>query len=341
MSIVKIIVSTDKTQAPVEFQLLFEKLNWATLDQLIQLSAFATSPLVLYYRYETDIKSMENQTQLTQLLNDLDSVSLLRLYAYQDEHMLPVSIPSRTALFARLGALVEENRSVIKSDECLIRWISVYASSIARHSDRDFDYEFQVLQKLFQSRRSHDSFGKNTAPMDGERLPTASNDSLPEQEQDLLELLESLDLSGCRREHHHHRHGPFAAFDSGTFDMFGHNKQFPALHKHDSSRGPANPHGLPNFGGPSGPFKFPPFGPTPMSHDRLNPLFESGPFHAFGYGGIHHHYDLGSAGPNERIKRSKYHRHRHPYMSSSEDSEEAHEHFHGDKKTHRRHCHRQ
>ncbi|OBZ85960.1 hypothetical protein A0J61_05993 [Choanephora cucurbitarum] len=306
MSTVKIIVTPEKQQASVSFQMLSEKLNWDNLTQLIQSSTFAAPPFMLYYRYGRDIETLDSQTQLTQLLSTLGSVSLLRLYGYKDNQLLPVTIPSKTALFHRLGVLVEDSRLTIESDH-LVRWIGLFASSLASQDDKDFDVEFQMLEQIIQGHR------EKAALVHEEK--EALDKTLSEQEEELFGLLQSFGLSDKQ-------HGPFG-------HGIGHHRRFPHFHgsrKHGHPRGPPpahepphGPHGSHRFHGPFGSFG-PDFNDRPFPHGEPDLFSGPGLFNItppmFSYGNIHHHYDFG---PNEKDrKKGKHHRHHHPYMSSEE-----------------------
>ncbi|KAI8373944.1 hypothetical protein EDC96DRAFT_498047 [Choanephora cucurbitarum] len=349
MSIVKIIVTPEKQQASVSFQMVSEKLNWDNLTQLIQSSTFAAPPFVLYYRYGTDIETLDSQAQLTHLLSTLGSVSLLRLYGYKDDSLLPVTIPSKAALFHRLGALVQDNRLTVESDHQLVRWIGLFASSLASQDNKDFDVEFQMLEKILQGYRE-----KAALVLEEKE---ATDKTLSEQEEELLGLLLSDKQHGPfghgghhkRFPHFHgsrkhgHPHGPPPAHgphSRGPPPSHGHPRGPPPAHgphshghprgpppahgphSHGHPRGPPRgPHDLPHFSGPFGSFG-PDSNDCPFPHGE--PDLFSGPelFNMtppmFSYGNIHHHYEFG---PNEKArKKDRHHRrhHHHPYMSSEE-----------------------
>ncbi|KAK4513293.1 uncharacterized protein ATC70_011861 [Mucor velutinosus] len=201
-----VIVSIHENEPAIQLKFLSERLNWDNLVSFIQSSSTLEPPVVLYYKlaFDAPTKTLESQEHLNQLLSTLDSPSSLRFYGHQEHVASPVFVSS-TAAFARLGALVDQHKHVLKSSYRLSRWIGVLASMMAT-SDRSFEHEFQVLESLIQrkalklERRSagrSDKKKDSSAETDGV-ISAAEDEEFAESPQviDLDARLDNLDISG-------------------------------------------------------------------------------------------------------------------------------------------------
>lgn len=132
--------SVKLTFAPQEF-------NWESLvDAIIKStsSACIDLPIILYYRKGLTILSLENQEQLSKL----PTTSTLELYSQKEL--------VKESAFVRLGKLVEVHKQVISSSGHISRCIGIMASAIALDTNnKDFDNEFNALEKLISSRNEH------------------------------------------------------------------------------------------------------------------------------------------------------------------------------------------
>ncbi|KAL7313835.1 hypothetical protein PS15m_007524 [Mucor circinelloides] len=203
-STIHVIVSLHENVLPtIQLKFLVEKLNWDNLVSLIQSSSALEPPVVLYYKlaFDAPIETLENQENLSQLLSVLDSPTCLRFYGDQEHVVSPVFVSS-TAAFTRLGALVDQNKHVVQSSRRIARWVGILATMLAT-SDKTFEHEFQVLEKLIQrkavklQRRNGNLENKEPAETDGV-VSAAEDEEFGEAAKviDLNARLDGLDING-------------------------------------------------------------------------------------------------------------------------------------------------
>ncbi|KAG2196797.1 hypothetical protein INT46_006298 [Mucor plumbeus] len=199
-STINVIVSLHENEL-IEFKFLSEKLNWDNLVSLIQSSSTLEPPVILYYKltFDAPVESLENQENLTLLLSTLESPTILRFYGTQEHVTAPVFVSS-TAAFTRLGAFVDQNKQIVQSSRRVARWVGILASMMAV-SDRSFEHEFEVLEKMIQRKalklQHRKSSGNELVETDG--VISAGEDEEFVEAPGVVDLdarLEDLNISG-------------------------------------------------------------------------------------------------------------------------------------------------
>ncbi|KAI8875528.1 hypothetical protein K501DRAFT_280284 [Backusella circina FSU 941] len=150
-SLINIQVFFDKSY---EFNLLRENLTWQKLSTVIQSSiaeAADKEPLSLYYSSDSEIKTLSNQDELSQLL--LEDILGLRLYGQSQENMESVHIlPLSNEAFKRLSEFVHQHN--LKSDLYLSKMVGILAARIVYSPQKNFDDDLTLLENLIRDPHS-------------------------------------------------------------------------------------------------------------------------------------------------------------------------------------------
>jgi hypothetical protein len=209
-----------------------EKLNWNNLVQLIiKSTACIDLPIVLYYKINGIIESLENQEQLERLLTT-KNIQGLRFYGEKEFVNQPVFVflpPSQPPLpansFLRLGQLTDRHKKVISKSRQLSRCVGILASAIAMDTNnKDFDKEFKALEKVIEVRKQD---YEEAQQRDSEDEKTLVNDEKQrDKDEDSLDALYG-DGAGHRRgggRGRHHR-GGFGIGFGGRGEFFGRGRE--------------------------------------------------------------------------------------------------------------------
>jgi hypothetical protein len=132
---------------PYEFNLIRENLTWQQLSTVIQTSiveAADKEPLSLYYSSNSEINTLSNENEFSQLLLTKDILGL-RLYGQSQENMEPVHILPNDA-FKRLSEFVQHHD--LESDLRLSKMVGILAARIVYSPHKNFDDDFIFLENM-------------------------------------------------------------------------------------------------------------------------------------------------------------------------------------------------
>ncbi|CAO3623939.1 unnamed protein product [Mucor hiemalis] len=162
-------ITFDEKSQPLELNYNKKSpLSWCTLVDSIIHSNTETCidlPLVLYYKTNTGVKSVESEPQLQTLLTqgDQDSIYLFGTAQLADNDSVvikeqPQQSPPPVSAFNRLGQLIDNHKRIISSSQHLSRCVGILASAIALDkNNKDFDKEFKALEKVIELRKDASS----------------------------------------------------------------------------------------------------------------------------------------------------------------------------------------
>lgn len=244
-----VILSLDK-ETTFEFKFIPEKLTWNNLATMIQASTNLEEPLVLYYKYDTMVESLENQQQLEYLMQQVDMTQGALFRFYSDRELVNSRVFANCASsFARLGQFADQHRDIIQSSRRLNRAIGVLASLISMDQANDFENEFQFLEMLVERKQKKRARKEATSADEGVTEETSDEDIRPD-----FSTLDPRFLEGV-----------FFGKRGGKFGfpphMFGHPGFGPEGYGPSGPEGPSFPH---EFGaGGFGPNEF---GPGDFGH---------------------------------------------------------------------------
>lgn len=289
VSIYSLSHNSKENEQPTEFNFYAtEKLTWNNLAQFIQESYIniTTSPILLYYKINDEIKSLENQEQLEGLLKTND-IHGLRFYGQKELVGQPVFLlspppasPKQPPVnaFLKLGQLTEQHKKAISSSRELSRCVGILASAIAMDTQgRNFEKEFKALEKVIESRKEDFESISVTSKEDQGDERTLVNEEPP-----LDNLFAEFGHRGRGR-----RGGGFGIGFAGRGHFFGGGHRGGRRHHHHCGEHHHYPRGDFAHHHPSEEF------------ERHYPRGEFGHHHTRGYfeGGRHYHHHHHYGGP--------------------------------------------